>query len=187
MIIPIFITRGNESEPPPLRDEIRQALYQLANGKSTGVDELPAELWKATGELGIDLLWKLCKAIWEQQERPTDWCRAVFLPIYKEESKKECSNHRTISLIVHASKILLNSLSTESKASIQPKSQRSRPVLLRAEEPENTLWMYGRSWRNVEDSTHLYTCVLLTILRLLTVLIMDSYGTSWEQWVSQNT
>ena len=37
------------------------ALNQLANGKSTGVDELPAELWKATGELGIDLLWKLCK------------------------------------------------------------------------------------------------------------------------------
>ena len=50
---------GNESEPPPLRDEIRQALNQLANGKSTGVDELPAELWKATGELGIDLLWTL--------------------------------------------------------------------------------------------------------------------------------
>ena len=83
----------NESEPPPLRDVIRQALNQLANGKSTGV-ELPAELWKATGELGIDLLWKLCKAIWEQQEWPTDWCRAVFLPIYKKGIKKECSNHR---------------------------------------------------------------------------------------------
>ena len=41
------------------------------------------------------------------QEWPTDWCRAVFLPIYKKGSKKECSNHRTISLIVHASKIIL--------------------------------------------------------------------------------
>ena len=102
-----FHHTGKESEPPPLRDEIRQALNQLAKGKSTGVDKLPAELWKATGELGIDLLWKWCKAIWEQQEWPTDWCRAVFLPIYKKGSKEECNNHRTISLIVHASKILL--------------------------------------------------------------------------------
>ena len=32
---------GNENEQPPLRDEIRQALNQLANWKSTGVDEPP--------------------------------------------------------------------------------------------------------------------------------------------------
>jgi len=102
-----FQTTEYETEPPPLREEVKHALNKMSNGKSTGIDDIPAELWKASGEKGIDLLWKLCNHIWKSQEWPTDWCRAVFLPIYKKGSKKECSNYRTISLISHASKILL--------------------------------------------------------------------------------
>ena len=174
-----FHHTGNESEPPPLRDEIRQALDQLANGKSTGVDELPAELWKAIGELGIDLLWKLCKAIWEQQEWPTDWCRAVFLPIYKKWSKKECSNHITISLIVNASKVLLKIIVNriKSKYSTEISEEQAGFVEGRGtrEHIVNVRQIMERTQHTV---TYLYTCALLTILRLLTVLIMDSYGTS---------
>ena len=36
-----------------------------------------------------------------------DWCRAVFIPIPKKENLKASSNYRTISLRVHASKVLL--------------------------------------------------------------------------------
>ena len=45
---------------PPLRSEVEAALNQLGNGKSPGIDDIPAEMWKATGEEGIDLLWHLC-------------------------------------------------------------------------------------------------------------------------------
>jgi hypothetical protein len=37
-----------------------------------------------------------------------DWCKAVFLPLPKKGNIKECCNHRTISLICHASKIIIN-------------------------------------------------------------------------------
>jgi hypothetical protein len=56
---------------------------------------------------GIHIMWQLCVKIWSQEEWPSDWCRAVFIPLPKKGNLKECSNHRTISLINHASKILL--------------------------------------------------------------------------------
>ena len=82
-------------------------MHKLNDGKSPGIDDIPAEMWKASGEEGVDLLWRLCTKIWKREEWPEDWCRAVFVPLPKKGNLKECSNYRTISLISHASKIML--------------------------------------------------------------------------------
>ena len=52
-------------------------------------------------------MWRLCCIIWKKKKWPRDWCRAVFIPLPKKGNLKECANHRTISLICHASKVLL--------------------------------------------------------------------------------
>ena len=39
-----------------------------------------------------------------------DWERSVFIPIPKKGNAKECSNYRTIALISHASKVMLDIL-----------------------------------------------------------------------------
>ena len=49
----------------------------------------------------------LCKKIWETCKRPSDWKRSIYIPFPKKEDIRECSNHRTIALISHASKVLL--------------------------------------------------------------------------------
>ena len=41
---------------------------------------------------------------------PPDWKRSVFIPISNKGNAKECSNYRTISLISHASKVMLKIL-----------------------------------------------------------------------------
>ena len=41
---------------------------------------------------------------------PQDWKRAVFIPIPKKGNAKECSNYCTITLISHASKVMLKIL-----------------------------------------------------------------------------
>ena len=41
---------------------------------------------------------------------PQDWKRSVFIPIPKKGNAKECSNHHTIALISHASKVMLKIL-----------------------------------------------------------------------------
>ena len=50
-----------EREPPPLPSEVEWA---LGNGKAPGMDDIPIVLWKATGEEGVDVLWRICKLIW---------------------------------------------------------------------------------------------------------------------------
>ena len=44
------------------------------------------------------------------QQWPQDWKRAVFIPIPMKGNAKECSNYCTITLISHASKVMLKIL-----------------------------------------------------------------------------
>ncbi len=96
-----------EEEPDILRSEVVMAMNKLRTGKAPGCDDVPAELIKETGEEGVDVIHKLCNLIWKEKSWPEDWTRSVFLPLPKKGDTRECKNNRTISLISHASKILL--------------------------------------------------------------------------------
>ena len=52
----------------------------------------------------------ICQQIWKTQQWPQVWKRSVFIPIPKKGNAKECSNYCTISLISHASKVMLKIL-----------------------------------------------------------------------------
>jgi hypothetical protein len=98
---------SEEQEPPPLLSEVESALKRLSSGKSPGLDGIPAELVKATGPLGIEVLHRLCISIWESCHWPEDWKIQEFVVLFKSGDRKQCSNYRTIALISHTSKILL--------------------------------------------------------------------------------
>ena len=48
--------------------------------------------------------------IWKTQQWPQDWKRSILIPIPKKDGTKECSNHRTIALISHVSKVIFKIL-----------------------------------------------------------------------------
>ena len=87
--------------------EVRKAMRELPNGKSPGFDQIPAELIKVSGEEGEFMMHKLCCKVWNTKQWPEDWRRAVFITLPKKDDLLDCNNYRTISLISHASKILL--------------------------------------------------------------------------------
>ena len=58
----------------------------------------------------VRVLHSICQQIWKTQQWPQDWKRSVFIPIPKKGKAKECSNHHTIALISHASKVMLKIL-----------------------------------------------------------------------------
>ena len=59
----------------------------------------------------MKLLHTICQKIKKsQQEWPQEWERSVFIPTPEKGNAKECSNYRTISLISHASKVILKIL-----------------------------------------------------------------------------
>lgn len=96
-----------ESEPPPLTIEVEKALKRLKDGKSPGLDNIPAELFKNSGKFGLHVIHQLCIKIWMTNEWPDGWKKQEFVMLYKSGSPKDCSNYRTIALISHLSKILL--------------------------------------------------------------------------------
>ena len=58
----------------------------------------------------MKVLHSICQQIWKTQQWPQDRKRSVFIPIPKKGNAKECSNYRTIALISHASKVMLEIL-----------------------------------------------------------------------------
>ena len=58
----------------------------------------------------LKVMHSICQQILKTQQWPQDWKRSVFIPIPKKGNSKECSNYSTITLISHASKVLLKIL-----------------------------------------------------------------------------
>ena len=86
------------------------AVKAQKTGTSAGVDNIPAELVQAGGEAMIDILTAVCNKIWKTGEWPT----LVITPP-KKGNLQLCQNYRTISLISHHSKIILNRLQPQAE------------------------------------------------------------------------
>jgi hypothetical protein len=104
--------------PPLLTSEIIEAIKDMKKNKAVGVDDIPAEFLKALGEEGTKELVEMCKEMYDEGIWPEDFTRVVMIPLQKKPNAEECEDHRTISLIPHASKIMLKILTKriESKA-----------------------------------------------------------------------
>lgn len=107
---------ASEQEPLPLKDEVRAAIKHLKPNKAVGSDEIPIETIKAMGEIGVDILYTICHRVWVSGDWPSDWAHSTFVPLHKKGSTKKCGNYRLISLISHASKIMLHVINTRLQA-----------------------------------------------------------------------
>ena len=88
------------------RNEVKVAISRMKNGKATGMDGIPVEVWKCLGEEGIDMLWDMMQGIYEQETIPTEWRDSVIIPIYKEKGDiQDSENYRGIKLMSHTMKI----------------------------------------------------------------------------------
>ena len=90
-----------EDDHPILRKEWRLQ----KKGKSTGVDNIPAELVQAGGKDVITALATICNKIWQTEEWPTPWTQSLIITLPKKGNLQHCQNYRTISLISHPSKV----------------------------------------------------------------------------------
>ena len=80
------------------------------NEQTSGGDGIPVELFQILKDDGVKVLHSICQQIWKTQQWPQDWKRSAFIPIPKKGNAKECSNYPTITLISHASKVILKIL-----------------------------------------------------------------------------
>lgn len=102
--------------PVLLESEIMAAIKEIKENKAVGADNIPSEFWKVLGERGMKELVTLCEEMYAQGVWPEDFTRVIMIPLQKKANAVECGDYRTISLISHASKILLKVLTRRIEA-----------------------------------------------------------------------
>ena len=97
-------------EPDILECKVKWALGNITMNKACEGDGIPVELFQILKDDAVKVLHSICQQIWKTQQWPQDWKRSVFIPISKKDNAKECSNYHTVTLISHASKVMLQIL-----------------------------------------------------------------------------
>lgn len=91
--------------------EIREAIKQLKNNKSPGIDGLPGEYYKCFIDDLVQILTKVFKYALSKNDPPTTWSEAIISVIHKEgKNLTFCEGYRPISLLCNDQKLLTNIL-----------------------------------------------------------------------------
>ena len=96
----------------PLLDELPTVsetvkAIKLSSGKAPGSDAIPAEIYKAGGSPVAEKLTKLFHIMWRKEAIPQDFKDATIIYLFKRKGNPQvCDNHRGISLLSIAGKIL---------------------------------------------------------------------------------
>ena len=93
-----------------LECEVKWAIESITTNKASGGDGIPVELFQILKDNVVKVLHSICQQIWKTQQWSQGWKRSVYIPIPKKGNAKECSNYHTITLISHASKVMLKIL-----------------------------------------------------------------------------
>ena len=122
-----------------------------------------------------------------QTQWPQDWKRSVFIPIPKKGNAKECSNHCTIAVISHASKVMLKILQARLQqymnrelSDVQGGFRKGRGT---RDQIANIRWIIPK----VRQSQKTSMSALLTTPKRLTVWTTINYGKFFKRWEYQTT
>ena len=119
---------GEELSMPPLVSEVSKATRQMCLGKAGRPDGIPVDVYKFKEQKLIRKLTSLFCRIWKDEKVPQEFHNANIVHLYKCKGiRSSCYNHRGISLLATAGKILgwviLNRITKSLDKSILPESQ----------------------------------------------------------------
>ena len=78
--------------------------------KASGGNGIPAELLQILKDDAVKVPHSICQQILKTQQWPQDFKRSILIPTPKKGNAEECWNYCTITLISHASKVMLKIL-----------------------------------------------------------------------------
>ena len=106
-----------------LECEVKWALGSITTNRDSGDDGMPAKLSQTLKDDAVKVLTSICQQMWKTQQWPEDLKRSVFISISKKGKAKKCSNYHTITLILHASKLMLKILQARLQQYVNPELQ----------------------------------------------------------------
>ena len=84
---------------PITLDEVKTAIKKLNNHKAGGLDGVLPEMLKNGGDEVALFLTKLFNKVFDSGTYPTEWAKAIIIPIFKKGDVDQPDNYRGISLI----------------------------------------------------------------------------------------
>jgi hypothetical protein len=63
--------------------KLRKLLKKMKRGKAAGPTGFIAEMFTASGDLGVEWLTDICNSIVNEERIPSDWKRSTLVPVYK--------------------------------------------------------------------------------------------------------
>ena len=142
--------------------------------KASRGDRIPAELFKILKDNAVQVLHSTCQKIWKTAVAQ-DWKRSSSIPIPRKVNKKEWSNYCKIALHMLAMPCL-KSFKRGFRRTWTENFQMYKLGFKEAEKSEITLLIFVKSWRNQESSRKISTSASLTMLKPLTLGIINNCG-----------
>ena len=93
------------TDTEPTLDEIKAVIKVLKTGKAAGIDNVRAEALIAGGEQLEQHLHSLICIIWQSEQIPISWKKAIVVPVLKKGDSSVCKSNRGISLLSILAKV----------------------------------------------------------------------------------
>ena len=103
-------------EPDILECKVKWPLGSITTNKASGGDGIPVDFFQILKDDTVKVLHSICQQIWKTLQWPQDWKKSVIIPIPKKGNAQECSNYHTIVVISHTSKVMLQTLQSQSQS-----------------------------------------------------------------------
>lgn len=96
----------SELDEPPTKEELSKAIKDISSGKAPGLDGIPAEVFKCSGNQLLDNLHLLLCKCWEEGNVPQEMRDSNISTLYKNKGdRSDRNNYRGISLLCIAGKL----------------------------------------------------------------------------------
>ena len=88
------------------KEEVVVALKKMKHRKAVCSDDIPIEVWKVLGSIGITWLTDLFNRILKMKKMSNEWQKSTLVPINKNKGGvQNCMNSRGIKLMSHTMKL----------------------------------------------------------------------------------
>ena len=74
------------------RKEFEEAVRHMKNGKTTGSDGIPAEVFKNSA-VTKDMFFEFLNKVWKKESVSPELAVNIFVMIYKKGSSEDCANY----------------------------------------------------------------------------------------------
>ena len=92
----------------------------MRNRKALGSDKISAETLKALDHFGLELLQLLANAIYNKGVFPDELYKSNFITLPKKSGAVDCENFRTVSIMSHVTKVILQVIMLRIRNIVRP-------------------------------------------------------------------